>query len=384
MPPKKKTSTQWIADHKAAWIGVLAAVVAAGIGLIKYSGTSAPVNSIAGTNNRQVAVTANQTGNTTVASSSTVAPQTVSVGENTGQFYAPQSTVINNYYAPNSNSVTKEAIEALESKLATATNKIEFTVGEVQKLAQALRDLDQRTSAIEKLPDGRTRFGDIVAGTPKALLEVADRAKKYYSAGDFQNALKEYQEVLKFFDAVPSDSYSIHDSLPPETKALYYRLAGSCAAKLNNLNTALEYAKKSDELQPGLRSKMLLTSVYANMAQLKYFQRNLAGALPLYKQAIDLYEPLVQWVNTEGSYVGYFNGTNSEGKEVSTIYTPKDELFPADVASQLYAEAAFAAYETGNKAESMDYIKKATDLAPTNFFVLSVAKAVMPATSVVK
>ena len=64
MPPKKKTSTQWIADHKAAWIGVLAAVVAAGIGLIKYSGTSAPVNSIAGTNNRQVAVTANQTGKT--------------------------------------------------------------------------------------------------------------------------------------------------------------------------------------------------------------------------------------------------------------------------------------------------------------------------------
>lgn len=361
MPPKKKASNRWFADHKAAWItggcAVAAAIVAA---TLKFSAPATQTNNFPGVNNGQVFPSAG----------------------NQSQIYAPQQNTYNNYYAPNSNSVTKEAIEALESKLATATNKIELTVGEVQKLAQALRDLDQRTSGIEKLPDGRTRFGDIVAGTPKALLEVAARAEKNYQAGDFQNALKEYQEVIKFFATVPDDVYSVRDSLPPATKSFYYQLAGDCAMRLKDFSTALEYAKKADELQAGLRSKLLLTSIYGNMAEAKYNQRNLAEAFPLYKQAIDLYEPLVNFVHTQGSMVGVIRGTNSAGKLVTTVYNSNDELYSAEAAAGLYAEAAFSAFMTGHQTESLDYLQKATDLAPTNSFVLAVAKVVRPATDV--
>ena len=361
----------------------MVALVAGAFSLFKHSGAPGQANSVTGSNNHVVAVAANQTGNTTIASGSIVAPQRVSVGENTGQFYAPQSTVINNYYAPNSNSVTKDAIETLESKLATATNKIELTVGEVKKLAQALRDLDQRTSGIEKLPDGRTRFGDIVAGTPKALLEVAARAENNYQADDFQNALKEYQEVIKFFAMVPNGVYSVRDSLPPATRAFYYKLAASCAEKLRDHNTALEYAKIADDLQPDFRGKMLLTSIYANMAEAKYNQRNLAEAFPLYKQAIDLYEPLVRLVRSQ-SIVGVYTRTNTAGIPAMTVYNSNDELFPAETASGLYAEAAFTAFMTDHQTESLDYLQKAADLAPTNSFVIAVAKVIKPATNSVQ
>jgi tetratricopeptide (TPR) repeat protein len=251
-------------------------------------------------------------------------------------------------------------------------------------LAQALRDLDQRTSGIEKLPDGRTRFGDIIAGAPKALLEVADRAEKYYSAGDYQNALKEYQVVIKFFATVPNDVYSVRDSLPPATRSFYYRLAGDCAMRLKDFGMALEYAKKADELQAGLKNKLLLTSIYANMAESKYNQRNLAEAFPLYKQAIDLYEPLVRFVHTQGSIVGVFRGTNSAGIPVTKVYNSNDELYPAEAASGLYAEAAFSAFMTGHQTESLDYLQKATDLAPTNSFVIAVTKVIKPATNAVQ
>ncbi len=224
----------------------------------------------------------------------------------------------------------------------------------------------------------------MVAGTPKALLELAARAEKYYQARDFQKALKEYQEVIKLFATVPNDVYSVRDGLPSATKSFYYRLAGDCAMRLDDFSTALKYAKQADELQSDFTSKMFLTSVYANMAQSKYNQRNLAEAFPLYKQAIDTYEPLVKFIHTQFSMAGYINQTNSAGMPETKIYNSNNELYPAAVVSEMYAQAAFSAYMTGHQTESLEYVQKATELDPTNSFVLAVAKAVRPDTNAVK
>src|SRR6266566_7263838 len=124
-------------------------------------------NVVSGTNiSHSISVAGNQTGNNTIVDHSVTLPPGFPLGSNQTPLYAPQVTTINNnYYGTVSNSVTRDAFEALEARVATATNKIELTVTEVQKLARALRDLDQRTSDIEKLPDGRTRFGSVISGS---------------------------------------------------------------------------------------------------------------------------------------------------------------------------------------------------------------------------
>ena len=298
-----------------------------------------------------------------------------------GLWYAPQNNIYNNYYAPNSNSVTKEAIDALESRLNTATNKIEFTVGEVRKLAQALRDLDQRTSGIEKLPDGRTKFGDLVAGEPKALMEIEGRADKSYQGRDYINALSQYEEAIKILESIPSDAYSIHDSLTPQVRSRLYNMAANTANILRRYDTAFVYAKKANDIFPGLRNIMMYSFVNANLGQDKYMKHDLNGAFPLLKEALDLYETAEHYVNNEGDFVGYINFTNSEGKADSKIYSPKDELYSPSAAAQLYGEAAFAAFVSGDKTVAADYAHKAMGIEPTNPFVLSVFKIVLPTTN---
>jgi tetratricopeptide (TPR) repeat protein len=365
---RKKTSKNGVETKPQWWLktligtGGLGVIVVAFIGLLHKGGNSS--NSVG-----------NVSGKVTATDHSSFAQQNISAGSNGASIYAPQ-TINYNYYTPNSNSVTKDAIEALENRLSTASNIIELTVGEVQKLTQALRDLDQRTSAIEKLPDGRTRFGDIIAGTPKALLELSDRAIKNIHTGDFTNAMDLCQEIIKLLESVPDNTYTVHDSLPPSTKAYYYNLAANCATTLKRFGIAYDYAKKSYDLKPSLRYTMMLSIANANLGQDDFNKGNLPDALQSFKRAIDLYETGVNYVNHEGSYVGVCSKTNSAGKPEISIFTPRDELYSTNVAAGLYAEAAAAALYTGNNGAALDYGKRATSLDPTDPYVKRVWEVV--------
>jgi hypothetical protein len=88
---------------------------------------------------------------------------------------APGGT-FNYYSAPISNSVTREAFESFQSivsnAISDATNRVELTAKQVNLLAQALRDLDQRTSGIQKLPDGTTQMGMTISGEPTVVIEA--------------------------------------------------------------------------------------------------------------------------------------------------------------------------------------------------------------------
>lgn len=68
--------------------------------------------------------------------------------------------------------ITRLAIDALNAALSATTSKVELTREEVKLLARALSDLDKRTEAIAKLPDGRSSFGGIIAGRPTSLIDA--------------------------------------------------------------------------------------------------------------------------------------------------------------------------------------------------------------------
>jgi hypothetical protein len=107
----------------------------------------------------------------------------MSANNATNASYFTGNTTVNNYYAPVTNSLTREAFESLETALSTATNKLELTAQQVRLPAQALKDLDQRTSGIKKLPDGRTQFGTTISGEPTVVIEAFNAAVARGGAG---------------------------------------------------------------------------------------------------------------------------------------------------------------------------------------------------------
>jgi tetratricopeptide (TPR) repeat protein len=359
MSPKTKKQSRLFADHKAAWItgilGVLAALVGSSIGLFKFAGSAASINSATGTdNNHSVAITANQEGNHTVANNSTVAPQTISVGQNQAPFYAPQSTVINNYYSPISNSVTRDAFEALESKLASATNKIELTVNEVQKLAQALRDLDHRTAAMEILPDGRTKFGATVAGNPTVILETIDSGFQSYADGDFRTALANFQKAIFLFESAPSNLLVESGSITPEGKEQCYVMAALTAQQLHSNSIANEFAERAVKFNPGIRSQTLLSTTLANLGIEKNMEHDSQSAFEYFSRAIAAYETAQGIPNL----VGYYNVKAPDGAVKTQAFNQSDVLQNVD-ASRLYGMAALTAYSIGSNAVALQYAGKA-------------------------
>ena len=113
---------------------------------------------------------------------------------------------------------TKEAIQELENRLDQTDTKIELTRKEIKLLADALRDLDQRTSGIEKLPDGRTKFGDFVSGEPSIVIQEHNTAVSDFQNNNFEKAFEHSQNAIKAFEETKKINILIStNSLPPET-----------------------------------------------------------------------------------------------------------------------------------------------------------------------
>jgi hypothetical protein len=167
---------------KAAWIGAAALIVAAivtGIfSLYNRSGKKQSQNIISSGN----------------------IDGSISVLQDTG-------SVTINYNVPRS--ATKNAIDELEKKVNATNEKIELSRNEIALLAKALKDLDQRTSGIEKLPDGRTKLGHFVSGQPRIVIEEHDAAVKYFRQNDYEKALLHSQNAIKSYEETEKIQFSM-------------------------------------------------------------------------------------------------------------------------------------------------------------------------------
>ena len=319
-------------------IPVIGATIVAIIGGIFgfFGHKSAPIqsNTVSGTNiNRSISTVGNQNGNNSVDDHSSSSSQALSVGQNLAPLYAPQTTV-NNYYGPISNTVTREAFELLESKVVSATNTIELTGAELRKLAQALRDLDQRTSDIEKLPDGRTKFGEYISGKPKVVIQAFNAAIQSYTNADYAAALKQAQQGIEAFETTKGGLIQTGGGITKEGKAMLYGLAAESAWKMGNNLLANGYAEKSAKTNPTAGAYFRLSDIQATLGRENLVKGKADEALIHFRKAIDSKE----------------SGQNAQDFQ-------KESLNPQAV-TVLYAMAAESASRCGSNDLALKFSEK--------------------------
>jgi tetratricopeptide (TPR) repeat protein len=173
------------------------------------------------------------------------------------------TTIINQYAAPES--PTREAIAALERKLEDAGRQLELQRSDIQLLMQALKDLDERTSGMEKLPDGRTRFGNIVSGAPTVVLEAHAAAVALYGHGQYEKALRQSRVAITALEGSEVEGVAMWSgSLAGEDRAKIYRVAGLSAQRMGLVEEALAWAQKAVALSRSPETLSLLVAALAN------------------------------------------------------------------------------------------------------------------------
>jgi tetratricopeptide (TPR) repeat protein len=294
---------------------ILVALINGIFGLFGHRNSLSSSNTVTGTNfNHSISVAGNQTGNNTIDDHSTTMPQTISVSQNQAPIYNAQNAPINIYYGAISNSVTKEAFEALENNLVTATNKIELTANEVHLLAQALRDLDQRTADIEKLPDGRTKFGSIVTGKPKTLIEAADAGFQNYTNHNYGEALPYFQKAIEIFEAETNQTDVMMESggLTSLGKGQLYALTADCMLHLTNYLAANEFAEKAVRENPNAENNLAVASSFGSLGRKSLANEDYTSALEAFRKSFDAYQA--------SRNAGDFQITNVNMKVVAGFY----------------------------------------------------------------
>jgi tetratricopeptide (TPR) repeat protein len=162
--------------------------------------------------------------------------------------------------------VTKEAIQQLEKKLEATDEKIGLTRGEIELLASALKDLDQRTSGIEKLPDGRTKLGHFVSGHPSIVIQEHEEAVHYFRDRDYEHALERSQNAINAYEDTKKVKYSLSTGdLEPQAIGTIYRLAAMSAQRFSRSQLAHNYAEKAANAHSSSANKALLSTTFANL-----------------------------------------------------------------------------------------------------------------------
>jgi tetratricopeptide (TPR) repeat protein len=145
-----------------------------------------------------------------------------------------------------SETTTSRVIRELQSELNQTENNVTLTREEIRLLSLALKDLDQRTSDIQKLPDGRTKFGAMISGTPSIVIQEYNAAEDNFKSGDYnaafyhaQNAIKAYEESKK----EETGANFVSGNFNPEGVSMIYITGAKTAQKIGNNSLAYQYAK---------------------------------------------------------------------------------------------------------------------------------------------
>src|ERR1035437_664460 len=333
---------------KWLWVVIIPAISAifvAIIGIFGHSRSPSQSNIVAGTNlNHSISVAGNQTGNNTIEDRSTKSLQQAVQGLNQGVVYAPQFTTINNFSTNMPPSVTREAFEALEKKLDGATDNIELTRNDVRLLARALKDLDQRTSGIEKLPDGRTKMGRIVSGNPTIVIEALTAGAQSYNKGDYATALASFERGLEAYESRPSDLFYEDITYKPEGIGDGYSMAALSAQRLHSNSIANEFAEKAVKTRPDAQTQLLFSTTLANSANdiLNSANPDLTAALSLSRRSIDTFE------------------LSEKAEDFTT------NLLKGFDIGMLYGIAANSAIRIGSNSLACDFADRGTKASPEN------------------
>jgi tetratricopeptide (TPR) repeat protein len=172
---------------------------------------------------------------------------------------------------------TKKAIRELEKRVGQADEKIELTRNEVKLLAQALSDLDGKTSGIKELPDGRTRLGGLITGQASVVIEEHNAAVAAWKATrrSMVEALQHSQNAINAYESTEAELRKIKGvkivsgNLKKEVVGKIYWFASIPAFFLKINDLALEYLNKSIMHDPTTQNKDRVTHILIALGQRK-------------------------------------------------------------------------------------------------------------------
>ncbi|HVU07745.1 MAG TPA: hypothetical protein VHG89_04290 [Verrucomicrobiae bacterium] len=161
---------------------------------------------------------------------------------------------------------------------------------------------------IEKLPDGRTKFGGVVTGSPRIIMAAMEAGRQNALSNDFSAALPNFQKAITAFESTKSSGAMIDTSRNLTTfgKSLMYSYAGVSAMKLGSNSLAIEYQKKSSEYaiqaekeNPEIREKLMLISTFADLGIAYMDVNDFTNSFESFNAAITNYESLGSSNNLE-------------------------------------------------------------------------------------
>ncbi len=169
-----------------------------------------------------------------------------------------------NYNVPETE--TKKAIAAFENKLEQTGEDIRLNRGEIAFLTRALRDLDQRTSGIDKLPDGRTKIGGLVTGQPRIVLQKHNAAVSLYRQKRFADALLHSQAAIEAYEKSKTVAATMRTgNLSAENSAKIYFLGALLAQQVGDHIAAHEWAQRAAMLDSTPSHSAMLATALANL-----------------------------------------------------------------------------------------------------------------------
>jgi len=155
-----------------------------------------------------------------------------------------------------------------------------------------LKNLDERTEDIQKLPDGRTSFGGIVGGVSSIYGKDRNDAFDSFNRGDFRLAFEQSQKSIKDFESCPSNYLNEMIGIDPASKALSYAIAAVSAVHLgtNYTELAYTYALNAIRLQSTSDYRAIFAITAANLSFQHYNQGHFSNAFFYGWLAVSNYE----------------------------------------------------------------------------------------------
>lgn len=195
--------------------------------------------------------------------------QTIAVSDGEGNqllMIGTAEDVTINYNVPNT--AASDAIEVLEERAEEMGAAIQLTREELLLLSRALRDLDQRTSGLQKLPDGRSLFGHIISGEPTIVIAGHEQARRLFEAGDNAAALEYSTNAIDAYEEAEQVPHSLSSGdLPPQNVAKLYMLGAVVATEERELELALEYAEKAVAAEQSPKFQAVLAVALHNIGR---------------------------------------------------------------------------------------------------------------------
>lgn len=182
------------------------------------------------------------------------------------------------------------------AEIENVTKQLEQNVNQSQYSSNQLSDL-----GIEKLPDGRTKFGGVITGSPKVIMEAMVAGYKSAKNQDFNAALTNYQRAIAAFESTEPSGVMIDTSsnLTAAGKAMMYGNAGEFAMRVSSNDLAIEYLKKSVDYakqaakeNPELRIKLMATASLGDLGQIYLKDKDFTNSFEFFNAAITNYESI--------------------------------------------------------------------------------------------